>query len=190
MSSRLMRAAARMAAAVALAACALPHAGAAFVQADLSRVGGNTWDASFTVGADPGQTIESFTIYFDWTQVSNLQVWATPGDWDSLVVQADGALASDGYYDALALADGITDPKVLGGFIARFEWADPDGPGALRFTVNDPTTFAVVEEGAVDLRTGGGAGVPEPGTGTLIMAALVATVTCRRRCVLDLSTAA
>lgn len=163
----------RVLAAAALALCAAPTAGAASITAELSRVGGNTWDASFSVSADPGQTVDAFSIYFDWAQVSNLMVWATSIDWDSLAIQADASLASDGYYDALALANGIAYPKALGGFIARFDWADPVGPSAFRFTINDPVSFDVLETGFVDFGTGGGGGtVPEPGTGVLLLAAM------------------
>jgi len=178
----LKRTVARVLATTALAACALNTASAAHIDADLTRVGGNTWDASFTVSADPGQTVEAFSIYFDWTQVSNILVWATPGDWDSLAIQADGALASDGYYDALALAAGISDPKALGGFIARFDWADAAGPSMLRFTINDPVTFDSLETGVVDLGTNGGGGaIPEPGTLGLMLTALAAVATSRSR---------
>ena len=183
MSSCIKRAAARALAAAAVALSAVGAANAAYIHADLTHVGGSTWDASFTVGADPGQTVEAFSVYFDWTKVSNLQVWASPGDWDNLVVQADGALASDGYYDALALADGITDTKVLGGFIARFDWADSNGPTALRFTINDPLTFAQIEQGVAAL-TNDGAGptpVPEPAGWPLIFAGMASLVVAGRK---------
>ncbi|MBL0150614.1 MAG: hypothetical protein IPP87_18765 [Ideonella sp.] len=124
------------------------------------------------MSADPGQTVEAFSIYFDWTQVSKILVWATPGDWDSLAIQADGALASDGYYDALALAAGIFDPKALGGFIARFDWADPAGPSMLRYTINDPVTFQVLESGATQT----GQSVPEPLSVWLVCLGLAALV--------------
>lgn len=171
----LKRTVARVLTATAFAACALHTANAAHIDADLTRVGGNTWDASFTVSADPGQTVEAFSIYFDWTQVSNILVWATPGDWDSLAIQADGGLASDGYYDALALAAGISDPKALGGFIARFDWADAAGPSMLRFTINDPLTFVALESGSAALTSGGGGGtsVPEPTSGLLVALGLL-----------------
>lgn len=154
----------RALAAAAFALCTASTANAAHVEADLTRVGGNTWDAAFTVFADPGQTVDAFSIYFDWTQVSNLVVWASSADWDSLAIQADAALASDGYYDALALSDGIVYPKALSGFIAQFDWADPAGPSMLRFTINDPVSFDAIESGDVDLVSslGDGASVPEP----------------------------
>jgi hypothetical protein len=175
MSSCLKRTLARTLAASAFALCAASTAIAAVVTADLTRVAGNTWDASFTVRADPGQTVEAFSIYFDWTQVSNLVVWASPADWDSLTLQADAALASDGIFDTLTLADGIAEGNSLGGFTARFDWADAAGPSMLRFTVNDPVTFDSLETGVVTSSTGDGGGtqMPEPGTAGLLLAALV-----------------
>lgn len=175
MSNDLKRRIAQFFATMAIVASAATTANAAHVSADLSRIGGHTWDASFTISADPGQTVEAFSIYFDWTQVSNILVWATPGDWDSLAIQADGGLASDGYYDALALAAGISDPKALGGFIARFDWADAAGPSMLRFTINDPLTFVALESGTAALTSGGGGGtsVPEPTSGLLVALGLL-----------------
>ncbi len=186
MSSCLKRAIAHAVAATALVACAAGAATAATVTADLTKVGGNTWDASFTVEADLGQTVEAFSIYFDWTQVSNLVVWASPADWDSLAIPEDAALMSDGYFDALALAAGILDPKALGGFIARFDWVDAAGPVALRFTINDPLTFAELEAGAAHLTFGGGGGssVPEPAPvllAALGLALMRATGSCRSK---------
>ena len=182
MSTCLKRTLARALAATAFTLAAAGTANAAYIQADLTRVGGNTWDASFTVGADAGQTVEAFSIYFDWTKVSNLQVWGSPSDWDSLVVQADGGLASDGYFDALALADGIVAPKDLGGFIARFDWAESAGPTMFSFTINDPVTFDALEAGAVDVTTNGGGGtIPEPGTLALLALAGAAAWGRRRR---------
>lgn len=174
MSSCLKRTLVRALAASAFALCAASPASAAVITADLTRVGGHTWDASFTVQADSGQTVEAFSIYFDWTQVSNLVVWGSPSDWDSLAIQADAALASDGLFDTLALAGGITDGSPLGGFTARFDWADPDGPSMLRYTINDPVTFAELERGAAAITIGGGGGstVPEPASWALILVAM------------------
>lgn len=163
MSYKLRTVAASWIAGGALAIGAAGAVNAAYIHGDLSHVGGNTWDVSITADADPGQPIESFTVYFDWTQVSNLTVWGTPLDWDSIVVQADSALQADGYYDVLALATGITAPKALGGFIARFDWADAAGPKFLRYTVNDPVSFDSLERGVIDMIPGGGT-VPEPST--------------------------
>ena len=172
MSFRLMRIAARALAVTATALCAASAANAANIQGDLTKVGGNTWDASFTVGADPGQTVEAFSIYFDWTKVSNLLVWASPTDWDSLAIQADSALASDGYFDALALAGGITDPKALGGFIARFDWADAAGPTSFRYTINDALSFEALESGEILV----GGSIPEPLSACLVCLGLAALV--------------
>jgi hypothetical protein len=180
MSTCLKRALARALAATAFTLAAAGTAHAAYIQAQLTRVGGNTWDARFTVRADPGQTVEAFSIYFDWTQVSNLVVRASPADWDSLTLPEDAALAADGLFDTLALAGGITEGSSLGGFAARFDWVDLVGPSMLRFTVNDPVTFDAWEAGHVELRRGGGA-IPLPGTPVLLLAALAAGAAYRRR---------
>lgn len=182
MSTCLKRAAARALAVTTLALSAAGAANAAYIHAALTKVGGDTWDASFTVGADPGQTVGAFSVYFDWTQVSNIQVLGSPVDWDSIAIQADGGLASDGFFDALALAGGIADGDSLGGFVARFDWADPAGPSTLRFTINDPVTFEALERGAVELTSGGGGNsVPEPAPVALAALGLLAATVARRR---------
>ena len=63
MSTCLKRALARALAAMAFTLAAAGAANAAYIQADLTRVGGNTWDASFTVGEDRGQAVTAFSIY-------------------------------------------------------------------------------------------------------------------------------
>lgn len=182
MSSRVKRSLTHIAAATAFVIGAASTANAATVAADLTKVGGNTWDASFTVEAGLGQTVEAFSIYFDWAQVSNLMVWASPADWDSLAVPQDAALMSDGYFDALALAAGISNPKALGGFIARFDWVDAAGPAMLRYTINDPLTFDELESGTAALSLGGGVvtSVPEPSTSLLLSLAFCVAALGRR----------
>lgn len=181
MSSTLKRTATRLLAAVALTLQAAAPASAAHVEAVLSRVGGNTWDISFTVGADAGQTVEAFSVYFDWTQVSNIQVLASPLDWDSIAIQADSGLASDGLFDSLALGAGIGEGTSLGGFVARFEWAGATGPAGLRYSVNDPLNFDTLETGDVTLTTDGGGTVPEPAPGALVALGLLAAVMASKR---------
>ena len=173
MWSEWKRASMRTMAALGCAAALSSTASAAYISADLVRAGAHTWDVNFTVSADPGQVVEAFTVYFDWTQVSNLQVWGTPLDWDSLVIQADSALMADGFFDTLALATGISDPKAPGGFVARFDWADDAGPTGLRYTVNDPLYFDVLQVGTIDLSAGGSDGsIPEPHVIGLLLIAL------------------
>lgn len=170
MSSRLKRTLAR--AATAFAMCAAGTASAATVQAELSKVGGNTWDVSFTVGEDPGQLVEAFSIYFDWTQVSNLVVTASPADWDSLAIQADSALAADAILDSLVMVPSVSAGKALSGFGARFDWMDAAGPAVLRYTINDPLTFAPIQDGAVSFVVT--TSVPEPTSGSLAALAILA----------------
>lgn len=182
MSSFPNRTLVRAVATVALAACAASTASAASIKAELSKVGSNTWDAVFTVEADPGQTIDAFSINFDWAQVSKLMVQASPGDWDSIAIQADSALAADGLFDSLALGTGIPESTNLGGFVARFDWADLAGPASFLYTINDPISFSPIESGHAQLTfIGNPSPIPEPMSWALLVAGLLATTSTRYR---------
>lgn len=153
---------------------------ATLVTQTLVHAGGSTWTASFSVANDGSpDAIESFTIYLSVGQASNLAMAGSPPGWDSLVVQPDPALGADGFFDSLASADGIADGSSLGGFTVRFDWADPAGPSALRFTINDPVTFDSLEVGNVEPNTGGGT-VPQPATLLLVVAGAAALAAHRR----------
>jgi hypothetical protein len=144
----------------------------AVVTHSLMSFGGNTWEVEFTVTADPGQTVEAFSVYFDWAMVSNIQVLGSPADWDSLALQADSS-PSDGLFDTLALVAGIGPGQTLGGFSARFDWASAGGPTSFRFSINDPVTFASLETARTTAAGGPSVNpVPEPSTWVLSLAAL------------------
>lgn len=159
----------------ALLACA-SSSHAAQIQTTFSQVAANTWDVSFEVTANAGQTIEAFSVYFDWTKASNILVQASPGNWDSLAIQGDALLSSDGIFDSLPIGPGISAGTSLSGFAARFDWADTTAPAALRFTINDPVTFGVLEPGFTVMA----APVPEPAAWLLMLTALGAGATLRR----------
>jgi len=145
---------------------------AAVVQAQFSALGGNAWAAAFTVAASGPQVIESFTIYMDAAWARNVLVQASPAQWDTLAVQADPALASDAFVDALLMGlGGITAAAPLAGFEINFDWLGALAPSALRFTVNDAVSFAVLETGFT-VPLSGPAAVPEPGSWPLVALSL------------------
>lgn len=160
---------------------AASSAAAADVRTTVSKVGSSTWDVSFSVMAGAGQTVEAFSVYFDWARASNIRVQASPGSWDSIAIEGDASLSADGFFDSLALGAGIASGATLGGFTARLNWLDAGGPGALRYTINDPMSFAALESGTTVAAAAPMAPIPEPSTWALMAFGLAATCAAQKR---------
>jgi len=121
---------------------------AATIQYSLSNITGNTWQYDYVVSNDlSGSNIDEFTVYFAFGQYANLSVVSAPTNWDPLVVQPGNFLNNDGYFDALALGNGITPGSSLGGFSVQFDYLGSGAPGAQSFDIVDPNTFAIIESG-------------------------------------------
>ena len=133
--------------------------------------GQDLWEYSYGVSLANFAAGEGFTLTFDRSKYKLLQ--SPPpivnSDWDSITIQPDLALNSDGFYDALALrsAPSLADP-----FKVRFVWLASGAPGAQPFTVHD-RNFVVVSQGQT-------AAVPEPST-RLLMFCIPAAVLLSRR---------
>ena len=106
----------------------------------------NTGELQFWVTNDTlASPIEEFTIYLPESTLSNLQVSASPADWDSLVVPA-GILP--GFFDSLAQVEGIAPGETLTGFAYTFDYVIGNEPGpVMPFEIVDPLTFTVIESG-------------------------------------------
>jgi hypothetical protein len=143
---------------------------AAVISSTAFHLSGNQWTYEYTVSASAaGPTIDEFTIFFDPTLFQNLSVAASPPGWDSLVVQPDPALPSDGFFDSLALVAGLAPGSSLGGFRVTFDFLGAGAPPAQRFDIVDPATFASLDSGM----TAPAASVPEPSSLMLSLLALV-----------------
>ena len=115
---------------------------------EASNISGNTWEYSYTVNNDMLTVdIEEFTIFFDVGLYENLVATSTPVDWDPLVIQPDPFIPDDGFYDALALAAGISPGNSLGGFGVQFDYLGAGTPGVQGFDIVDPFTFDVLDSG-------------------------------------------
>ena len=113
---------------------------------NLSNISGNTWQYDYVISNDSSSiNIDEFTVYFAYGQYANLSVVSAPTNWDPLVVQPGNFLNNDGYYDALALGNGIMPGNSLGGFSVQFDYLGSGTPGAQSFDIVDPNTFAPVE---------------------------------------------
>ena len=65
---------------------------------DIANLGGTTWRYDYKVDNASGlSAISEFTIYFDRAKYSNLVLSNSPIGWNSVVIQPDQALSSDGF---------------------------------------------------------------------------------------------
>jgi hypothetical protein len=141
---------------------------------------GNHYEYSYSVFNDSGFEVEEFSIYFEAGFYQNLQVLASPTDWDALEVEPD--FIFDGFVDWLALGDTLAPGATLGGFSLAFDWLGTAGsPFAGQFfEVLDPVSFVVLEDGftrAFEPPTA----VPEPGMLFLLLGGVFVLALARRR---------
>lgn len=154
-------------------------ANASVIEYSLTNIGGNSWRYDYGITNNTNTTIAEFTIFFDLHRYSNLQVVHSAQEWDSIVVQPDPNLPSDGFFDTLALSAGLFPDSTLriGAFSVLFDFSGPGAPGSQPFEAYN-AAFAMVGSGFTTLPSS----VPEPSTGYLIVAAgLVIRYTLRLR---------
>ncbi len=152
------------------------HALGAGISATYKPVAGNQWLVDFTVTGDGSPSvINDFTIYFPDATFASLSLGASPGNWDSLIVQPDTTLHSPGFLDSLALGNGIGSGASVSGFEVKFTFLGGGGPPPLRFDIND-ANFHAIYSGLTTVTA-----VPEPETAWLMLAGLGAIVGGRLR---------
>lgn len=141
----------------------LPSARAAVLTYSVESLAGADWRYHYTLTNDTlAVDIEEFTVYFDRTLYANLAVYASPSDWDSIVAQPDNDIPADGFFDSLALVQGISSGGSLAGFSVSFTYQGLDTPGAQPFEIID-ADFNVLESGITSA-------VPEPDAAWLMLA--------------------
>jgi len=125
-------------------------------------LGGDTWSVDLAVYNDGAPAeVSGFTVYFADTLYADLLLTASPASWDSLVIQPDPALPSDGFLDSFMLdrTQPLTDGQSQGGFSVQFSYAGQGSPTSLRFEIVDEA-YNVLYAGY----TIPASPVPEPGT--------------------------
>jgi hypothetical protein len=152
-------------------------ASALTVDYSASPLGGNLWRYDYFLTNDSTSPINEFTIYFDQASFASLAILDSPLGWDSLVVQPDAALASDGFFDSFAQGAGLLSGTSLGGFSVSFAYLGGGSPGSQTFGVVDPFTFQVVSSGVTRIASP----VPEPPQVLLTIAGLGALALATRR---------
>lgn len=153
-----------------------PAAQATIVQYTVDPISATDWRYNYTLINDSlGVNIDEFTIYFDEALYTNLVVDASPVDWDSLVVQPDNSIPANGFFDSLALIQGIQPGNILSGFSVTFTYLGFATPGTQVFEVVD-SSFNVIDSGntqKIPVVVGPPViGIPEPSTYVMLVTGL------------------
>ncbi len=125
---------------------------AALVNSAFQSLGGNLWQASFTVSHDGAPAERNgLTIPVDADSFDALDQASAPAGWDPLILQPVGT--SPWAYDVYRIDPGqaIAPGESLGGFSVRFAWLGTAGsPGELPFEIyrlDDDGGFVLEAEG-------------------------------------------
>jgi hypothetical protein len=128
-----------------------------------SDLGLGRWQYTYDVtNISLTETIEEFTIWFDFGLYDNLAI-ETPdppaSNWSEIVIQPEPVLKDDGYFDVLALDAGIGVGQTVSGFTVSFDWFGAGDPGPQFYEIIDPATYQTIDSGYT---------IPEPATIFLI----------------------
>jgi hypothetical protein len=156
-----------------------PAAHATLITYSATNVADATWRFDYSIANDTlSSPIEEVTIYFGLGLFSNLQVSGSPLTWDSIVIQPDELIPSDGFFDSLALDRALSPGDTLSGFSVLFDFLGTGTPGSQRFEVVNPTSFLVIDSGVTSAPP---TAVPEPSSLALLFLGLLAASFLRRK---------
>jgi len=138
-----------------LLGAASAHAGSAVFVYQVTPLGGNVFQYTYSVfnnsALGPGVAIQLFDIEFDPTLYDeNSLTSMTPSplntQWSEQFLTPVPPLPAA--YDVFALAGGIPDGATVSGFAVRFTWLGQGSPGAQPFEIFDTETFDLLQSGA------------------------------------------
>jgi hypothetical protein len=113
-----------------------------------TNVNSNSWTVTYTIGNNNLDSIDEFSLYFDYLLYENLAIIMSPADWDALLYQPEPSFPDDGLYDALALSNGIARGEQLTGLTLSFDWLGTDiNQMQQYFEIIDPNDFSAIESG-------------------------------------------
>ncbi len=164
---------------MALAALFLPLSVAHATTIDFTStaLSGDRWRFVYAIHNDTlGAPLDEFTVFFDENLFANLADSAGPSGWDLLLIQPDTGIPAAGYFDGLALADGIALDDALGGFSVTFDYLGAGTPGSQLFSIVNPNSFDELDSGTTKRFS-----VPQPGTLPLMLAGMGALAYWQRR---------
>lgn len=138
-----------------------------------TNLGGSSWQLDFDVKNSENFIFEEITIFFEKSSYRNIYISAAPQGWDSLAVQPDETLSSDGFIDLLSLNTGIFPGGNLSGISIRTDYLVAGVPTPHVFHIINPVTFDVIYEGQTTA-------VPETSTSILLVIGLIGMTAWRR----------
>ena len=165
---------------------------------DVEDNGDGQWTYHYTVGNETGESIDWFTIFFDFDLYSmdlvsgpfgeevDPATYDGPADWDLLVAPPDGLFPGDpdnqpGFYDGFAFGAPVGPGELLGGFSITFNWLGTGAPGSQPFTLFGDNLPFDLNGYTLFTQPLNAHAVPEPGTLTLLGAGLLGLMGVRRR---------
>ena len=155
----------------------LTLAHATIIDYTTTALNGSQWRYDYVIHNDTLGALEEFTIYFDEALYGQVLNVSGPAGWDLLTVQPDIGLPAAGYFDAMSFIGGISGSSAVGGFAVTFDYLGAGDPGAQRFSIIDPLSFAQLDSGM----THDAAAIPIPATPWLMLGGTLAILWRRSR---------
>ena len=156
---------------------------AVLIEYEQTLQAGNHYEYTYTVTNDSASTfdIAGISVYFDYQSFSNIQITASPVNWDPLYSDPIIALPFDGLADWYALGATIAAGEVLTGFSVAFDWVSSSLNPFMDqyFEIYDPISFDVIASGNIQDKSQP-AQVSEPGAFVFLVLGFVSLICVRK----------